>query len=105
MMEAEYANVFGTSDGGLTWTHSDTLHSMTIIKIHFLDQYMGWAAGISFFSSSDKPNIFFTADGGQSWEPQYGSDEELIITDLFFTNADNGWALGWSGAIYKYNPL
>ncbi|UCH09857.1 MAG: hypothetical protein JSU61_11680 [Fidelibacterota bacterium] len=102
MMEEEYANVFGSSDGGVTWTRSDTLHHMHITGLQFIDRYMGWAAGMRFPSSSERSNLYFSTDGGRTWESQFSSEEEFVFTDLFFTDAEHGWALGWSGAIYAY---
>jgi photosystem II stability/assembly factor-like uncharacterized protein len=93
--------VFGTSDGGNTWTHLDTFpRSEVLSAIHFIDRHTGWIAGYGF--ASFQSHIFHTTDGGNSWDYQLETEEMVLFKDIYFTDAEHGWALGWKGEIYAY---
>ena len=94
--------MFGTSDGGITWTCLDTLPSDEHISgLHFVDQHMGWIAGYRVFSLPLRSQIFYTADGGHTWSLQF-EEEGLFFSDICFTDAEHGWALDRLGGILKY---
>ncbi len=100
-MIVDWADVFGTSDGGITWTHQDTLPSReSLTGIHFVDRYTGWIAGYGF--ASLQSHIFHTTDGGNTWDYQLETEETVLFQDIFFTDAEHGWVLGRKGEIYKY---
>jgi len=64
------------------------LHSpvnSTLRRLVFVDSLTGWAAG------SDGV-IIHTTNGGTSWVMQ-NSNVHTFITDIFFANNNNGWAL------------
>lgn len=90
----DYANVFGTTDGGITWTCLDTLTEMLHLNsIFFVDDRVGWTAGWHY--------IFHTTDGGHTWNHQFEQDN-LFFQDVFFLDAEHGWALDYQGAICMY---
>lgn len=57
--------------------------------IVFTDATHGWAAG--------QGAILATADGGRTWQRQYGGS--LDITALDFTGEAHGWAVGDKGGM------
>jgi photosystem II stability/assembly factor-like uncharacterized protein len=102
--------IYKTEDSGDTWTRlSDpgpVLHS-----IHFLkDGKQGWAAGETYrpilpkdagvrsqlVSSDGKqvlyPALFYTEDGGTTWNLQSLPSSEGRLLNLCFIDADHGWA-------------
>jgi len=90
----DYANVFSTTDGGITWTCLDTLTEVRhLSSIFFVDDRVGWTAGPHY--------IFHTTDGGHTWNHQFEQDN-LFFQDVFFLDAEHGWALDYQGAICKY---
>ncbi len=90
----DYANVFGTTDGGITWTCLDTLTEVLhLTSIFFVDDRVGWTAGLHY--------IFHTTDGGRTWGLQF-EEEGLFFEDICFVDAEHGWALDYRGGVCKY---
>ncbi len=79
-------HILKSSDGGDTWFSLNTLITESLYKLYFIDDSTGWCAGNS---------IYFTSDGGSSWETQYYG--ETPIKDIVFTSAENGYAAGFEG--------
>jgi len=92
--------LFGTDDGGATWT----LLSMTTLgeptpepgvgalpngnaaeALFFVDGESGWLG-----LSSPGQNLFRSDDGGVSWEPVDGPPAGVPVTAIDFTDAQNG---------------
>ncbi|MBU0486422.1 MAG: hypothetical protein KKA07_04140 [Bacteroidetes bacterium] len=84
--------IIKTIDGGVTWVAKPSGTTGMIERIYFADANNGWACagGIMTLRSSD---------GGETWYlmPTPG----LGISDLFFLNNSDGFAIGYSGAILK----
>ena len=64
--------ILKTNDGGDTWRVIPNTMPPHIKQIHFSDQQSGWAIGQS--GNSFASGIYFTYDGGQSWQPQPTND-------------------------------
>lgn len=92
----DYANVYGTTDGGVTWTCLDTLKEVLhLSSIFFVDDRLGWVAS---------PNkIYQTTDGGNTWVCQFSPEDVFLgFRGIFFVDDTYGWALGIYGGILKY---
>ncbi len=68
----ESAAIFGTKDGGQTWSKLvSTGHGFNLggfkTGISFKDARNGWATG---YNASFKALLYVTHDGGQTWQPQ-----------------------------------
>lgn len=89
-----------TTDGGVNWTtHSvtasaPTLHEMQ--SIFFISQTVGWCVGV--YSSGYSP-IFKSTDGGVNWVQQSHTLTTQQLNSVFFSDVNNGWAVGNSGVI------
>ena len=46
--------------------------------------------------------ILHTRDGGQRWE-RLNKGYLPVLNNIYFTDPENGWAIGDNGAIYKYS--
>ena len=91
----DYANVFCTADGGQHWTCQDTLPEKHLSAIHFVDESVGWLAAGS--------NIYQTTDSGRNWTCEFFSEEIFLgLRDIFFIDAEHGWALDFHGGICRY---
>ena len=55
--------------------------------LHFADSLRGWVAG-------DSGLIFYTSDGGISWDQQESNTTHQIMR-IFFLDDKNGWGLTW----------
>ena len=62
----------------------------------FLDSQEGWIAGGSPFDQTGY--IGHTRDGGKTWE-QVETPIETTLTDIYFLDKKNGWAVGQQGMI------
>ncbi len=86
-----WADVFKTTNGGENWSlNSSNIYNIS--SIFFIDQDTGWATG-----SEYSPGVFKSTDGGQTWIEKSSSN----CSSLYFTNINNGWAVGAYGTILK----
>jgi photosystem II stability/assembly factor-like uncharacterized protein len=67
------------------WKKLQSPVSSTLRSLTFVDSLTGWAAG-------ESGTIIHTTDGGNSWEIQ-NSTVQTFITDIYFTDNQNGWAV------------
>jgi photosystem II stability/assembly factor-like uncharacterized protein len=100
------SRIFTTRDGGESWRALQRFAPKDfggavpeLYSIRFADKKKGWVVG----SLSRRDNvvdslIFYTDDGGASWQRQKPpTREELIHVD--FTSDERGWVVGASGTI------
>lgn len=78
--------VFRTRDGGLSWSQVWISYSGPnyLTKASFLDTLTGFAI--------QSQNIYKTVDGGVSWQPIYQPSNYQLLTDVWFTDRQNGFA-------------
>ena len=70
------------------WSYQTPLLSTGAIKgVHFIDAQVGWVV-------NEYGEIYKTTDGGIHWNVQY--DAPYQLTDVYFVNAQTGWATGIS---------
>ena len=81
--------LFGTSDGGATWTRLNT--NPIVTRTNFVSSKVGWAIS--------ERLIYNTEDGGRRWIRQIES--EHLLTAIEFVDDKNGLAVGERGAIYR----
>lgn len=93
------SDIFGTTDGGRTWTSQIRL-PVSIYDIFFIDKMTGWASG-------SKGAVYHTTNGGRTWLPQRtelelgdgptvlsGEGSKLFkVYGIHFTDAQNGYAV------------
>ena len=68
------------------WTRQRSGTFAWLHAVFFLDERRGWAAG-------GKGALLSTEDGGASWTPRSPAPTEDAVRDLFFVDAQNGWAV------------
>ncbi len=85
-----------TSNQGLSWIY-DTLGTFGVASsIDFRTANEGWITlGIA-------QKFTYTIDTGNTWRNIYTPDS-IPVFDVDFTDSLNGWAVGYSGYILKYN--
>lgn len=90
------ASYVQTSNGGLNWSY-DTLGVFGVaLAVDFRTPMEGWIA----LGTSQK--FSYTLNGGINWTNIFTPDSS-VITDIDFTDSLHGWAVGYFGAIYKYD--
>jgi photosystem II stability/assembly factor-like uncharacterized protein len=88
-----------TQDGGKNWSKKSRTELVFGANLQFFDLSNGWIA--------DGVKLFYTNDGGNSWNQVLGYKEKYLkgyIKDVFFSNANSGWACDggdMGGMIYK----
>ena len=83
-----------TSDGGKSWEWEIISHLINNEKrIFFLDDQIG-------FITTSRNGIYKTINGGESWDFDFISYCEL--SGIWFSDKDNGWAVGYNGIIYRF---
>ncbi|MDM7926814.1 MAG: YCF48-related protein [bacterium] len=95
-------SIWRTADGGESWEPSSVPESTGILKrVTFIDGQRGWAAGT--FRGTDpitggadhRSALYATSDGGRTWQRKFNHELDITMTDVEFTDALNGWAVGF----------
>jgi photosystem II stability/assembly factor-like uncharacterized protein len=76
-------NMLKTTDGGINWTPLSNNLQGGILRIQFFNDMMGW---INVSSSSAYNKLYFTTDGGISWNLNVDA-----VNDFWFTDMNTGW--------------
>lgn len=87
------APIVSTSDAGEIWICRKTPEDQYIRALTFINDYKGWAAA--------SRGILHTDDGGVSWKYQFQKSEAFFV-DICFIEQSYGWALTFTGEIYRY---
>jgi photosystem II stability/assembly factor-like uncharacterized protein len=82
-----------TLDSGDTWAFQDSVMNPLLRNIYFTDTDNGILAGSNF--------IYSTNDSGKKWSCCATLNETDSITDIYFYDNKNGWALCSNGNVYK----
>jgi photosystem II stability/assembly factor-like uncharacterized protein len=90
---APLASVVVTGDGGATWIPRIT-PDLSLSAIQFVSDDLGWAAG--------RHGILQSTNGGETWTYQLRGENEIFV-DVFFRDQTHGWAITFSGAIFRYH--
>ena len=91
-----------TTDGGNNWIDGIAGTNRYRYDIYFINADTGWVVGGdqgTFPSFTPHREIYFTSDGGVTWTSQYAESDETPLRAVQFTTANNGFAVGESGAI------
>jgi photosystem II stability/assembly factor-like uncharacterized protein len=69
-----------------------------LYSIHFVDELNGWFAG-GRLSPAPRGIVISTTDGGESWNNAFYTED--ILNSVFFTDQNNGCAVGNNGTIIR----
>lgn len=74
------------------WVYQDVYPTgVDLGDVKFISTTKGWIVG-------KYGSIFYTADGGETWEAQESRTEEHLLK-VFFINEQTGWVAGMQGSI------
>lgn len=71
--------------GQTKWRQLDSVTSVNLTKICFVDSLNGWIGG-------ENGTVLYTSNGGKNWENR-GLVTGSRLKDVFFLNGQRGWAL------------
>jgi photosystem II stability/assembly factor-like uncharacterized protein len=102
--QAAGAQLLRTEDGGGHWRPVilPQLGPGTASTPFFLDRNRGWLLTARYSTEGQRPVVYGTADGGQSWRPLGSPGPATAPTDLLgdlaFAPGDAGWVFGTAAA-------
>jgi photosystem II stability/assembly factor-like uncharacterized protein len=95
------ASLYKTSDGGATWSRlTFTVDEESLISSFiFTDEFRGWLSVTKQryterYVLGNSSQIWATNDGGDTWHKQADFPDEVIVRQLSFLNANDGFAIG-----------
>lgn len=92
------ATVFFSSDAGSLWMNRNTPDSdKWLMNIFFLNNNTGYAA-----TAYGDATLYKTDDGGTSWQSAVEAPEDYI-SDIFFTDENNGWITAENNIYFTTN--
>ena len=83
-------DIHKTTDGGTSWTYSNTLNT-PLLSVFFANDSLGYVAGSGI--------ILRSLNGGLSWDTTVTANYSLNC--VHFPGADTGYIVGYSGVIIK----
>ncbi len=74
--------------------------TIVLNAVQFIDESTGWVTGVRISPETGGQDglVQKTTDGGQNWLDQPTNIPD-ILEDIFFTDANNGWAVGENGIV------
>jgi len=88
-----HGDILKTTDAGASWVSQITTYTTPIYGISFTSNETGYLAG--------SISLYKTTNGGTNWNTVYNSTTNEIFTDIVFTNANTGYAVGSYGRQMK----
>ena len=80
-----------TDDGGASW--NEVLSTTGFLRDgFFLDATTGWVVGT---------HIWKTTDGGVTFVKQFHNTSGSVLNGVSFSDAQNGWAVGWYNTVLR----
>ena len=88
-------DIYKTTDGGQNWVSQRPDFGDHLYDAYFYDNQHGWIAGDAI--SDPEGLIMLTTDGGTNWN--YSLVNPNPLNSVYFINANEGFAVGWTGRI------
>ncbi len=82
----ETSALYKTTNGGISWNQQ----TQPVNNFQFITSQVGWSTLYN--------QIYHSTDGGDSWNLQ-NSNTNNTLSDIFFIDNNNGWAVGANGTI------
>ena len=99
-IDGQWGRFYKTTDGGETWSYSEVY--VYLKAVSFADANNATVVGGDYIFNvgGETTAMYRTTDGGETWTPQDPITSRPIL-DVFFADADNGWAVGEGGVILR----
>ncbi len=97
----EKGTILFSADTGNTWTNQAAPTVKDLHAVHFVDHQLGWIAGTD---DNNNALILHTSNGGHlggGWLWQVPPEDALGLNDVFFTDANYGYACGLGGVLIQ----
>ena len=92
MVVGQRGHILISDDDGVTWRQAQAPVQVMLTAVRMLDAQTGWSVG-------HDATILRTRDGGETWQlVHYAPQAQLPLLDVWFRDADNGFAVGAFGA-------
>jgi len=93
----QYSGIIGRWDGRnwqFLFNTSAIGYNMYFNGLSFVNENQGWVVSVEENDGSRQSSIWYTADGGQSWNEQY-SEKDLHLYGVQCTSTSTCWAWGY----------
>ena len=87
-----------TSDS--SWQMIRRQTELQLNRVFFTNELTGWISGGYFYGGTNELIFMTTKDGGKNWNIQ--TDLEYATEDIYFKDADKGWAVGMDTSYYGF---
>ena len=85
--------IFKTSNGGTSWSATNSPAEAALVGVDFVDASTGWVVG-------QGTTVLATKNAGSTWVPQ-NTGASARLTGVAFVDSQTGWAVGEFGQIMK----
>jgi photosystem II stability/assembly factor-like uncharacterized protein len=90
-----FKEIWHTSDGGVTW---DIKPRDNVVSVHAVNAQTAWVATADY--TNFRSAALRTTDGGQTYTEEIVATE-TVLDDIYFVDAETGWASGANTNIYS----
>ncbi len=87
-----------SSSSAAHWRVGPTIGKSDLLALDFIDNQTGWAVG-EIDTTGQGGAIYFTTDGGTSWQAIAKTIE--VLAAVCFLNKERGWVAGYAGRIER----
>ena len=100
----ETAFVLISEDGGNSWERVDIPEAAGFTSISMVSALKGYASD-GFKTDNPEPKLFYTEDGGYSWEPVPDVTTSEGMLKVVFKGEDFGYVIGSGCSVYRFTNL
>jgi photosystem II stability/assembly factor-like uncharacterized protein len=88
--------IYRTTDGGTQW---NLINFAANGFPYFKSATAGWLLPVSGSSITTSDSIRKTTDGGMTWTAPWGTNTQVSLDAMYFSDVNNGWVVGRGGVI------
>ncbi len=96
-----YAFVAITTDGGDSWEKVEVPDAVGFSSISMVSTEKGYAS-VGFETNNEVPKLYYTEDGGHTWEPVEDVKDKRPVMKVVFKGLDFGYAINDKGVGYRF---
>jgi photosystem II stability/assembly factor-like uncharacterized protein len=96
------AVVLISTDGGISWSKQQFADIPYFSSVHFVNSDEGYAT-VGRWSDTEEAKLYYTSDGGYTWEPIQEVSSTQAMNKVYFLGSDKGFVVGYGNEIFKFS--